>query len=81
MRRELLSYKDCEILRAMQLDQQTIDAGKRAFYAVLDMPPFSDATVEDIVSAIACAVISESLSDKPTHAVQPLCAANGPYPA
>ena len=58
--------KDGEI----KITPEMIEAGKAAFYGVLDMPPFSDATVSDLVSAVACAAIAEFRSGKPMHVVR-----------
>jgi hypothetical protein len=49
---------------------EIMKAGRAAFYSVLDMPPFSSATVDDLVSAIACAVLAVSRNAKPRREVR-----------
>lgn len=53
-----------------EITPEMIEAGKRAFYREMDMLPFSDATVTDLVSTVACAVISEFRSGGSARGVQ-----------
>jgi hypothetical protein len=52
--------------QAGQISSETMRVGRAAFYGVLDMPPFSSATVDDLVSAIACAVLKSRPTKKET---------------
>ena len=47
----------------IEITPEMIEAGKVAFYKVLDMPPFSDATVTDLVSEVAYVVVAVSRHD------------------
>ena len=51
-------------------ETEIMKAGRAAFYSVLDMPPFSSATVDDLVSAIACAVLEVTRNAKPKRATR-----------
>ena len=58
------SDRDRPVRDEIEVTLEMIGAGKQAFYSVLDMPPFSDATVTDLVFAIACALMQEFPYDK-----------------
>lgn len=58
------SYRPANELERIKITPEMIEAGKVAFYSVLDMPPFSDATVTDLVAAIASGLIAALPNDR-----------------
>ncbi len=73
MAENLSQQRQASATDEVEVTPEMIEAGVRAFYEFDSMPRYSDPTLREIVSVIACAVLERFLDGKQMHVTRKEC--------